>query len=67
MQARIGEDHGLQIVFQEFLRHPRGFIDVAAADAEGAIDDGRVVKDEGFFRGGSAVGVEDFDFGFEKA
>jgi len=30
----------LQIVFQEFLRHARSFIDVAAANAERAIHDG---------------------------
>src|SRR6267378_3444169 len=30
VQARVREDHGLQIVFQKFLRPARGFIDVAA-------------------------------------
>src|SRR6266568_4247809 len=66
VQARIGEDDGLQIVFQKFLRDARGFIDVAAANAQRAIHDGRVVKHEGFFRGWCAVRMEDFDFGFEK-
>src|SRR5260370_15161226 len=32
VQARIGEDDGLQIAFQKFLRDARGFIDVAAAN-----------------------------------
>ncbi len=67
MQARVGEDHGLQIVFQKFLGHARGFVDVAAADTQRAIHDGRIVENESFFRGGSAVRIEDFDFGFEKA
>src|SRR6266704_560630 len=67
VQARIGEDDGLQIVFQKFLRDARGFIDVAAANAQRAIHHGRVVKHEGFFRGWCAVRMEDFDFGFEKA
>src|ERR1700687_3419071 len=67
VEARIGEDHGLQIVFQEFLRHARSFIDVAAANAERAIYDGRIVENECLLRGWSAVGIQDFDFGFEKA
>src|ERR1700674_590196 len=67
VQARIGEDHRLQIVFQEFLRGARRFIDVAAADAEGAIHDRRIVENECLLRGWSAVGIQDFDFGFEKA
>ena len=67
MQARVGEDHGLQIVFQEFLGHTRRFIDVAAADAQGAIHNGRIVENESFLRGGRAVGIQDFDFGFKKA
>src|SRR5713226_1501489 len=67
VQTRIGKDHGLHIVFQEFLGHARGFVDIAAADAQSAIHNGRIVKDEGFFRGGSAVGIEDFDFGFKKS
>ena len=67
LQPRIREDDGLQIVLQKFLRDARGFIDVAAADPQRAIDDGRIVKNKSFLRGGSAVGVEDFDFRFEKA
>ena len=67
MQPRIGEDHGLQIALQEFLGHPRRFIDVAAANAQRAIYDGWIVKGKGFFSSGSAVGVEDFYIGFEKA
>src|SRR5467141_3506929 len=67
VQARVREDHGLQIVFQEFLRHARSFVDIAAADAERAIHDGRIVENESFLCGGRAVGIEDFDFGFEKA
>ena len=67
VQAGICEDHGLQITIQEFLRHARGFIDVAAADAQSAIDDGRIVEDEGLLRRGRAVGIQDFDFRFEKA
>src|SRR5260370_33186233 len=67
VQARIGEDDGLQIAFQKFLRDARGFIDVAAANAQRAIHAGWVVKHEDFFRGWCAVRMEDFDFGFEKA
>src|SRR6266436_5854415 len=67
LQARIGEDHGLQIAFQKFLGHAGGFIDVAAADAQGAVHDGRIVENESFFRGGRAIRIEDFDFGLKKA
>ncbi len=68
LQARIGEDDGLQIVFQKFLGHARGFVDVAAADAQSAIHNGWIVKDESFFRGRSAIGTEDFNnFGFKKS
>jgi len=35
VQARVGEDDGLQIVFQKFLSHARGFIDVAAPKCQG--------------------------------
>src|SRR6266404_3109473 len=66
VQAGIREDHGLQIAIQEFLRHARGFIDVTASDAQSAIDDGRIVEDEGFLRRGRAVGVQDFDLRFQK-
>ena len=67
MQAGIREDYCLQITIQEFLRHARGFIDVAPANAESPIDDRWIVEDEGFFRRGRAVGIQDFDFRFEKA
>src|SRR5438876_5852692 len=67
LQARIGEDDGLQIALQKFLRHTRGFIDVAAPNAQRAIYDRRVVKNKSFFSGGRAVGVENFHFRFEKA
>ena len=61
VQARIGEDHRLQIVLQEFLRHAGGFIDVAATNAERAIHHRRIVEDEGFLRGGRAVRVQYLD------
>ena len=67
VQAGIGEDHRLQIVFQEFLGDAGGFVDVAAANAERAIHDRRIVEDESFLGGGRAVGVEHFDFRFEQA
>src|SRR5713226_2147416 len=66
VQTRIGEDHRLQIAFQEFLRHARRFVDVTAADAQRAIHDRRIVENESFLRGGRAVRIEDFDLGFEK-
>src|SRR5258706_6920897 len=66
VQAGIRKDHGLQIAIQEFLRHARGFVDVTAADAESAIDDGRIVEDEGFLRGRRTVGVQYFDLRFQK-
>jgi len=65
-KREFAKDHRLQIAIQEFLRHPRGFIDVTAADAERAIDDGRIVEDEGFLRGWRAVGIQNFDVRFEK-
>ncbi len=55
VQAGIGEDHGLQIVLQEFLSDAGRFVDVAAADAERAIHDRRVIKDECLFRSRRAV------------
>ena len=67
LQPRIGKDDGLQIALQKFLSDTRGFIDVAAANAQRAIHDRRIVKDKSFFGCGSAVRVENFDFGFEKA
>src|SRR5713226_1007478 len=67
VQTRIGEDHRLQIAFQEFLRHARRFVYIAAADAQRAIHNRRIVENEGFLRGGRAVRIEDFDLGFEKA
>ena len=66
VQARIRKDHCLQIVVQEFLGHARGFIDVAAADAQRAIDDRGIVENKCFFRGRGAVGVQHFDVGFEE-
>src|SRR5438552_71802 len=67
VQARIGEHHGLQISFQEFLRYSRGFVAVEAADAEGAIYDRRIVENESLLRGRRAIDIQDFDFGFQKA
>jgi len=67
LQARIGEDHGLQVVFQKLLGDAGRFVDIAAADAEGAIHYRRIVEDESFFSGRSAVGGLDFDLGFEEA
>ena len=66
MQAGIREDHRLQIAIQKFLRHARGFIDVAAADAKSAIDDRWIVENKSFFRCRRAVGVQNFDVRFEK-
>src|SRR6266481_4463104 len=57
----------LQIGQKKFLGHARGFIDVAAADAQRAIHDGRIIENESFLRGGRAVRIEDFDLRFEKA
>src|SRR6266851_450243 len=59
VQARVREHHGLQIVLQKFLSHARGFIDVAAANAERAIYDGRIVENECLLRGWRAIGIQD--------
>src|SRR6267154_1791811 len=66
MQARIRKDDGLQLVLQEFLRYTRGFIDVAAANAECAIYHRRIVEDEGFFGGRRAIAVQNFHICFQK-
>jgi len=67
VQAGIGEDHGLQVVFQEFLGDARGLVDVAAPDAQGAIHDRRVVKDEGFLGRWRAVFGQYFQRVFDEA
>src|SRR5437899_8524348 len=66
VQAAVGENNGLQIAFQEFLRHARRLVDVAAANAEGAIHHRRVVEGERFFRGGRAIRGDDFHLRFDQ-
>ena len=48
VQARVGEHDGLQIALQEFLSHARRLVDIAAADAEKAVHDRRIVENEKF-------------------
>ena len=64
VQAAIGEDDGLQLSRQEFLGHARGFVEIAAADAEIAVDHRRIVEDEKFFGGGRAIFFDRCDFAF---
>ena len=55
MQAAIGENNSLQFSREKLLGYARGFIQVAAADAEVAIDHRRIVENEKFFGGGRAI------------
>jgi len=66
VQARVREHHGLQIVLQEFLSYARGFIDVLG-ECRARDLRRRIVENESLLRGGRAVRIEDFDFGFKKA
>ena len=66
VQAAIGEDDGLQLAREEFFGHARGFVHIAAADAEIAIDHRRIVKDEEFFGGGRAIFFDDLDLVFDQ-
>ena len=45
-QAVVGENQGLQPPLDEFQRHAAGLRDVAAADAELAVDHRRIVENE---------------------
>ena len=66
VQAAIGEDDGLQFAREEFLRHARGFVQIAAADAEVAIDHRRIVEDEKLFGGGRAVFLDHASFALDQ-
>src|SRR5580704_2417196 len=61
VQAAIGEDHRLQITFQEFLREPRSLMNVTSPNTQIAIHDWWVVENKYFFRGWSAVRVQHFN------
>ena len=65
MQAAIGEDDGLQLPREEFLGDARGFGEIAAADAEVAVDHRRIVENEEFFGGGRAVFFDRCDLAFD--
>src|ERR1700723_196600 len=53
-------------MLQKFLRDARSLVDIAAADAQRLIHDGRIVEDKSLFTGGCAVGFEHFHFFFEQ-
>ena len=57
-QAVVGEDQSLLVAVDEFERDAARLVDVAAADAELAVDHRRVVEDEVLFAGGRAVAVD---------
>ncbi len=57
VQARIREHQRLQLVLQKFLRDARGFVDIAAANAQRAIHYRRIVENERLLRGRRAIGV----------
>ena len=46
----VGENKRLLLVIEQFQRNPARFIDIAAANSQLAIHDGRVVTDKGFSR-----------------
>ena len=66
VQAAIGEDNRLQLAREEFFSDAGGFVDVAATDAEIAIDHRRIVKDEKFFGGGGTVFFDDLHLIFDQ-
>ena len=66
VQAAIGEDDRLQLAREKFLGHARGFVQVAAANAEIFIHHRRIVKDEKLFRRGRAIFLDGFHFGFRE-
>ncbi len=66
VQTRIREHDRLQLMFQEFLRHTRGFVDVAAADSQRAIHHRRIVENKSLLRGRRAIRVEHLNACFQK-
>ena len=64
MQAAIREDDGLQLAREKFLGDARRFGEIAAANAEVAVDHRRIVENEEFFGSGRAVFLDGRDFTF---
>ncbi len=62
MQPAIREDQRLQAALQKFLRDARRFADIAAPDAQVAIDHRRVVKHEIFLARGRSIFRDAIEF-----
>ena len=62
----VGENKRLLLVIEQFKRNPARFIDIAAANSELAIHDGRVVTDKGFLASRGAIAVDEFEWSFHQ-
>ena len=60
-QAVVGEDQGLQVALDELEGHAARLVDVAAADAELAVDHRRIVEDEELLAARRAVALDQFE------
>src|ERR1035437_7057446 len=61
LQPAVGKHDGLKLARQEFVGQSGRFFDVAAADAEIAIDHRRIVKNEKLLAGWGTVFLDNFD------
>ena len=66
MQPAVGKNNGLQSAREQLLGYPGGFIDIAAADAEIAVDHRRIVENEKLFRRRRPILLDHLDFAFDE-
>src|SRR5208282_203579 len=65
MQSAIRENNRLQLACKQFLGYPRGFIDIAAPNAEVSINHRRIIENEKFFPSRCAILLDHVDFALD--
>src|ERR1019366_763122 len=66
MQSAIRENNRLQLACKQFLGYPRGFIDIAAPNAEVSINHRRIIENEKFFPSRCAILLDHVDFALDQ-